>query len=148
MLFLGKSSLSHAFGFICGRSLGGIPYILHYDYTEPGLETETVKMAVKKMPAKLKGLQVIKVPQLQAAPDTCNFFQLMLMRYMKPKYIEQYLSKAGEPQNNNNGTEYSVIKVEPGELPEKLLSYYQTRKMKKAINTTGENVVKIFGATS
>ena len=110
----------HTLGFIFGRNKDNKPYILHYDYNFEDQDTDICN-AIAEQYKKTYGedLYILRIPKLQNNSMDCMFFQLMLMRYMKPEYIEKYMEKA-KP---------GVNPIELKDLPKKLLSYYQSRKL-------------------
>lgn len=82
-----------------------------------------VKKIVKQYKEKYnEDLYILRVPDLQNDSNNCMSFQLMLMRYMKLKYIEKYME---------NATEGKIYNIEFKDLPKRLLSYYQSRKLNK-----------------
>jgi len=111
--------MGHTFGFIFGRNKDNKPYILHYGYNQ---DTDICNAIAEQYKEKYgEDLYILRIPKLQHDSYSCMFFQLMLMRYMKPEYIEKYMEKA-KPGINK-------IKLEA--LPKKLLSYYQSRNLNK-----------------
>lgn len=113
----------HILGFIFGRNKDNKPYILHYDYNAFDYCDTPICDKIAKQYKKTYGedLYILRIPELQHDSNDCMFFQLMLMRYMKPEYIEKYMANA-EPGINK-------IKLEA--LPKKLLSFYQSRDLNK-----------------
>ena len=110
----------HTLGFIFGRNKDNKPYILHYDYNFEDQDTDICNAIAKQYKEKYKkDLYILRVPKLQHDSKDCMFFQLMLMIYMKPEYIEKYMEKAKPGVNS----------IELKDLPKKLLSYYQSRKL-------------------
>ena len=115
--------VGHTLGFIFGRNKDNKPYILHYDYNKYDYCDTPICNKIAERYKKQYGedLYILRIPTLQHDSNDCMFFQLMLMRYMKPEYIEKYMEKA-KP---------GVNPIELKDLPKKLLSFYQSRDLNK-----------------
>ena len=122
-MFTYRYRTNHIFGFIFGRNKDNKPYILHYDYnTFKDQDTDICNAIAKQYKEKYKkDLYILRIPKLQHESKNCALFQLVLMRYMKPEYIEKYMEKA-KP---------GVNPIELKDLPKKLLSFYQSRDLNK-----------------
>lgn len=116
------SCISHKLGFIFGRNKEHKPYILHYDYAYGVQDTKICDRIAEQYKKKYgENLYILRVPQINNDGENCMVFQLMLMRYMKPEYIEKYMENA-KPGINT---------IDLKDLPKKLLSYYQSRNLNK-----------------